>query len=448
MKSFLVSGDRSGAGKTTITLALCSILAKEGTVQAYKTAMDYIDTSYLSGVTKRPAYNLDSFVQSDEEMEGLFAYGASDADFGVVEGVRGLYEGRDAFSDAGSTASIAKRFNLPVILVLNARSITRSAAAVVLGFQKFDPEVSIAGVILNNVGSKRHVEKASSAIEHYCGIPVFGAVPRDSAMELCGRHLGLVPFYEKSAGDSGFSVKIDEIAGIVSECIDIDAVKAAAREVAPKQNSVSERLSSRPKPSGKVAVAYDEAFNFYYGETDAVISSLGYAVEYFSPIHDSLPDADGYLFGGGYPEIFASKLSENASIMEDIACAAKYGSAIYAECGGLMYLTRSLSVSGNRYPMCGVIPGECIMPAVKRLGYVTGEAYLNGKTLPFAGHEFHYSGVCMDDNADYAFRLSRGEGICGGKDGAVFKNTIAGYTHLMPVSSQDIYREIFAGDGL
>lgn len=448
MKSFLVSGDRSGAGKTTITLAMCSILAKEGTVQAYKTAMDYIDTSYLSGVTKRPAYNLDSFVQSDEEMEGLFAYGASDADFGVVEGVRGLYEGRDAFSDAGSTASIAKRFNLPVILVLNARSITRSAAAFVLGFQKFDPEVSIAGVILNNVGSKRHVEKASSAIEHYCGIPVFGAVPRDSAMELCGRHLGLVPFYEKSAGDSGFSGKIDEIAGIVSECIDIDAVKAAAREVAPKQNSVSERLSSRPKPSGKVAVAYDEAFNFYYGETDAVISSLGYAVEYFSPIHDSLPDADGYLFGGGYPEIFASKLSENASIMEDIACAAKYGSAVYAECGGLMYLTRSLSVSGNRYPMCGVIPGECIMPAVKRLGYVTGEAYLNGKTLPFAGHEFHYSGVCMDDNADYAFRLSRGDGICGGKDGARFCSTVAGYTHLMPVSSQDIYREIFHGGGL
>ncbi len=441
MKAFLVSGDRSGVGKTTITLALCSLLAKEGVVQAYKTAMDYLDASYLAGVTKRPAYNLDSFVQSDEETAGLFAYGAKGADFCVVEGVRGLFEGRDALSDAGSTASIAKRFNLPVILVINAKSITRSAAAFIMGLQQFDPDVSFAGVILNNVGSKRHAEKAKEAIEHYCRIPVFGAIPRDPIMELASRHLGLVSYHEMSE-DSEFARRIEEITEFVSQWVDIEAIKKAAKPMDVFENAVTASLAKRPDATRRVAIAYDEAFNFYYGETEAVLRSMGCEVEYFSPLRDRLPTADGYIFGGGYPEFFAKELSENP-IREEIAAAANRGARMYAECGGLMYLSRSITINGETYPMCGVVAGDCIMPAKKRLGYIEGEAVFNGKTIPFKGHEFHYSGVKMDEGQKYAFTLSRGEGICNGKDGVVAKNVVAGYSHLMPVASHEIYRELF-----
>lgn len=443
MKAFLVSGDRSGVGKTTITLALCSLLGKRGVVQAYKTAMDYLDSSYLSGVTGRPAYNLDSFVQSEEEMHGLFSHGARDADFCVVEGVRGLYEGRNALTDVGSTASIAKRFDLPVILVLNAKSITRSAAATVMGYQQFDPDVSFAGVILNNVGSLGHAEKAREAIEHYCKLPVLGAIPRDQTMELSSRHLGLIPYIERS-NDSMFKEKIDGITEFVSEWVDIDAIASVAREMEVKENAVSEMLRSRPSINQKIAVAYDEAFCFYYGETEAVLSSLGCEVEYFSPIRDSLPDADGYLIGGGYPEMFAEGLSKNSQMLEDIFLAAKDGRNIYAECAGLMYLTRSIKVDGVKHPMCGVISGDCTMPVKRVLRYIEGEATIRGKKIPFKGHEFHYSGVEVDEGTQYAFNLSRGEGIVGGKDGAIFKNTIAGYAHLMPVSARDIYSELFS----
>lgn len=445
MKAFLISGDRSGSGKTVLSLAVCSCLAKKGIVQAYKTGMDYLDTSYLSGVTGRPAYNLDSFVQSPEEIFGLFTYGLQSADFSVVEGVRGLFEGSSAFSDSGSTASIAKMLSLPVILVLNARSITRSAAAVVRGFQCFDPDVEIAGVILNNVGSKRHAEKASSAIEYYCGVPVFGTVLRDSVLEIPGRHLGLVPYQERER-DSSFVRQLDVISSVISECVDIDAICDAAREFSFAGNAVSRMLSFRPPVKKRVAVAYDEAFSFYYGETEAVLSSLGCKTEYFSPLRDSLPAADGYFFGGGYPEVFAAELAENAAIREDILSAAKEGAEIYAECGGLLYLTRSLSVSGKQYPMCGVFAGNSRIPAAKHLGYVAGEAFLQGKTLPFKGHEFHYSEVCMESGTEYSFLLSRGTGISGGNDGAVFRNTVAGYTHLMPVSSREVYRGLFSAD--
>lgn len=442
MKAFVISGERSGVGKTVISLALCSCLAKKGRVQAYKTGMDYLDTSYLSGVTGRPAYNLDSFVQTAEEAAGLFAYGSDSADFSVVEGVRGLFEGSSALSDSGSTAAVAKRLSLPVVLVLNAKSITRSAAAIVRGFQLFDPDVEIAGVILNNASSKRHAEKATMAIEYYCGIPVFGTVPRDQVMEIPGRHLGLVSYQEQEE-----RLDIAEIASFVSECVDVDVLCEVARESVAEENAVSKQLAFRPPIRKRVAVAYDKAFSFYYGETASVLSSLGCEVVYFSPLQDSLPDADGYYFGGGYPELSAEKLSENSGIREEILQAAKEGACMYAEGGGLLYLLRSLSVSEKRYPMCGVFSGDGQMSSAKHLGYVEGHVSLNGKIHAFRGHEFHYSGVSMDAGAEYRIRLSRGEGICQGKDWVAFRNAVGGYTHLMPVSSRDIFRELFFREG-
>ena len=450
MQSLLISGDRSGAGKTSITLGLAGLLSKTEVVQTYKVAMDYIDTSYLSGVTGRPSFNLDTFVQTDDQLAGLFSYGAKGADFGIVEGVRGLYEGRDSFTDVGSTASIAKRFCLPTILVVDARSITRSAAALVKGFQAFDPDVRIKGVILNNTGGGHHVTKATEAIEHYCGIPVLGAVPRSPVMDLSMRHLGLVPFVE-GMQDPGFAKTIEGIIRHVGEHVDLDAIRSLAEDVTPQPNHVTESLASRPPTTKKIAVAFDEAFTFNYGELEAVLRSQGHDVVKFSPIRDDLPDADGYIFGGGYPELFADELSKNISMRASILAEAKKGTPIYAECGGLMYLTRSITLKkgwGERtedttYPMCGVFPGDTTMPVAKTLRYVEGVASLSGKSYPFRGHEFHYSGVVMDPDTRFAYSLSRGTGIINGKDGAVFKNALGSYTHLMPVSAGDILEQVF-----
>ena len=450
MRSLLISGDRSGAGKTSVTLAIAGLLSQESVVQTYKVAMDYIDTSYLAGVTGRPSYNLDTFVQTPEETAGLFAYGSAGAAYGIVEGVRGLYEGVDALTDTGSTASVAKLLDLPVILVINARSITRSAAALVKGFAAFDPDVRIEGVILNNVMGARHIGKAKQAVEHYCGVPVLGAVPRRPEMELAMRHLGLVPYREGSDA-AEFHDRISFITEVIGEYVDIDRVREVAREMQPEPNAVTRMLAERPEPVMRIAVAYDEAFNFYYGELSAVLAGLGAEVVPFSPVHDRLPEADGYVFGGGYPELFSEELERNDAMREAVRETAENGVPIYAECGGLMYLTRSLTLeagwqgreSGLSCEMFGVFPGDTRMPAGKVLGYVTGTASLPGGEFGFRGHEFHYSGISMDAGVSYAYRLSRGTGISGGRDGALVHRTLGAYTHLMPVSSRAMLGSFF-----
>jgi len=447
MKSFLISGDCSGAGKTTVTLGIAASLAKKSSVQTFKVAMDYIDTSYLSGVTGRCSYNLDTYVQTDEQMFGLFSFASKNVDIGIVEGVRGLFEGSDAFSDTGSTASVAKKFHLPVILVLNARSITRSAAAIIKGFQVFDSNVKISGIILNNVGSSRHVEKAKQAIEYYCGIPVLGAIPRCEDLSLPERHLGLVP-YREGITDEEFQYRLENIISVIEENVNLDAVKELAEDITPHPNKITKFLSQLPQKTKRIGVAYDEAFNFYYGELSAVLSAQGCEVIYFSPIHDSLPDCDGYVFGGGYPELFAKELFENAAMREDVQRTVNQNIPVYAECGGLMYLCRNIKIisdyrgsSRGEYSMCNVYDGIAQIPEKKVLGYVSGTADMKRKSYPFSGHEFHYSSVSLK-NAEYVYKLSRGTGIKNGLDGAKMKNCIASYTHLMPLSSTDLLSSI------
>ena len=450
MRSLLISGDRSGAGKTSVTLAIAGLLAQDSTVQTYKVAMDYIDTSYLAGVTGRPSYNLDTFVQTPEETSGLFSYGSMGAEYGIVEGVRGLYEGVDALTDVGSTASVAKMFDLPVILVINARSITRSAAALVKGFAAFDPDIHIEGVILNNVMGERHIGKATKAVEHYCGIPVLGAVPRRPEMELAMRHLGLVP-YREGSDNAEFHDRISFITNVIGEYVDIDRIRETAQDRTPRPNAVCEMLTAQSTPVMRIAVAYDEAFNFYYGELTAVLQSLGAEVVHFSPIHDRLPDADGYIFGGGYPELFLEELEHNDVMREAIRETAENNVPIYAECGGLMYLTRSLTLEAGwqgrddriSCEMCGVFAGDTCMPVRKALGYVIGTASLPSGDFAFRGHEFHYSGISMDAGVPYAYRLSRGTGIQNGCDGALVHQTLGAYTHLMPVSSRSMLKSFF-----
>jgi Ni-sirohydrochlorin a,c-diamide synthase len=453
MQSLMISGDRSGSGKTSITVAVAALLSRRMKVQTFKVGMDYIDPSYLSAVTGRPCRNLDTFVMNKTEISGIFDHGSRGADLALVEGVRGLYEGAESTDDTGSSASVAKALSIPVVLVVSARSITRSAAALVRGFQSFDPAVDIRGVILNNVSGPQHIRKATEAIEHHCGIPVIGAVPRMPEMELTMRHLGLVP-YNEGKTDSGFCDKIAEITGIIGDHIDLERLLALAAPVTG-DNGTGEMIFVGDHPADtRIGVALDEAFNFYYADLFDILASDGAAVIPFSPLRDDLPDADGYILGGGYPELFLPELEKNSSLRESLHNRSREGVPIYAECGGLMYLTERICLkkgwqgreNDESYDMCGVFPGETVMPARRVVSYVEGEC--QGRSPlgngHFRGHEFHYSDVCLPPDTHFSFTLSRGKGIRGNRDGALVENTLGSYTHLHPVSSRGMFRSFVA----
>jgi cobyrinic acid a,c-diamide synthase len=446
MKALLITGDRSGSGKTSITLALAALLSKDKKVQTFKVGMDYIDPSYLTAASGRPCRNLDSFTMDKKTIRMIFAHGCRGADLALVEGVRGLYEGAEALGDSGSTASVAKALGLPVVLVVSARSITRSAAAIVNGFQSFDKDVRIAGVILNNVKGNSHKEKAASAIEHYCKVPVIGAIPRMEEMGLAMRHLGLVPFREGERSDA-FRSRIDVITEIIGGYVDLDQLRGLMEECPAQKKAAG--FFRKKEADIRIGVALDEAFNFYYADLFDLLPSLGAEVVPFSPVRDRLPDADGFIIGGGYPEMFLPELEANDRMRSAVREVSANGVPVYAECGGLMYLTdriritkdldmNSVSRSGE---MCGVFSGETTIPARRVVSYVEGTSSAKspfGKAR-FRGHEFHYSEVALGRDTDYAYRLSRGFGIREKDDGALLKNTLGSYTHLHPVPCREMF---------
>jgi len=447
MKQVLISGDRSGSGKTSITLALAALLSKTDRVQTFKVGMDYIDPSYLSAVSGRPCRNLDSFALSQQQVQDIFAYGCRDADIALIEGVRGLYEGAEALNDTGSTAAVAKSLDLPVVLVVSAQSITRSAAAVVKGFQAFDPDIRIVGVILNNIKGKQHREKATTAIEHYCNVPVIGAIPRMDEMQLAMRHLGLVPYREGSRSGE-FENRIRTITDLIADYVDLDAFRALMKDapVAPPRSSIFDKT---PEQDVTIGIALDEAFNFYYADLFDVLRTLGASYVPFSPVHDRLPEADGYIIGGGYPELFGAELEKNDRMREAIRETSKNGKPVYAECGGLMYLTDRINLakgwrnlpSNQIFEMCGVFSGETRMPSRRVVSYVEGQCSADSPFGPatFRGHEFHYSDVVLAPDTRFAYTLSRGIGIRDNHDGAVVHNTLGSYTHLHPVASAGMF---------
>jgi cobyrinic acid a,c-diamide synthase len=448
MRQILITGDRSGSGKTSITLALAALLAQSHRVQTFKVGMDYIDPSYLSAVSGRPCRNLDSFTLSDRQIRDIFQYGCRGADMALVEGVRGLYEGADALTDTGSTAAIAKTLDLPVILVVSAQSITRSSAAIVKGFQAFDPAVRIAGVILNNTRGGSHKAKATTAIEHYCGVPVIGAIPRMEEMHLAMRHLGLVP-YREGSGRGDFDARIAAITQIIGQYVDLDRF-VSLMKACDMPCDRSPAFDPSPFRDVKIGIALDEAFNFYYADLSDILHSLGADFIPFSPVHDRLPVADGYIIGGGYPELFVRELEANDRMREALKEASQNGVPVYAECGGLMYLTERMvlkkgwqeSAADQSSEMCGLFAGETRMPARRVVSYVEGTSDTGsplGKAS-FRGHEFHYSDVVLDKDTRFAYRLSRGVGIRDTCDGAVVKNTLGSYTHLHPVASMGMFR--------
>ncbi len=443
----VIAGDRSSAGKTTVCIGLLGALRERGLeVQGFKVGLDYIDPGFHTLVSGRPSRNLDGFLMSPEVVKEIFIRGSKGADIAVIEGVRGLYEGLNYSDDVGSTAQIAKILHCPVILVIDAGSITRSVAALVNGYKSFDPEVQISGVILNNIGSERHGEKAQKAVEKYCGVKVIGKIPRKSDLKISMRHLGLITATECKKSGGGFNSVLDKIKNSVHENVDIkaflDVANSAHALKAPVSRIFHAKIGRSEEAKVRIAVAFDEAFNFYYQDTLDLLALDGAELVYFSPMNDKkFPDGvDAVYIGGGFPELYGDELSSNTQMLDAVKDFYDQYGVIYAECGGLMYLMEQLEYQSNCFEMCGVIKGSVRFGEKRVVNYVEGEfqkdCILGKKGEWFKGHEFHHSKILLEDpaNTDFAYKILRGKGITDGLDGIILKNCLASFAHLHAAS--------------
>ena len=395
----ILAGDRSGTGKTTLTLALLSALTQQGQqVQSFKVGPDYIDPMFHSAVTKRPCYNLDPVLTSSAYVQRSYHTYSAKADMAVVEGVMGLFDGATGTDDTASTAHIARLLKLPVLLVVDCGSMSRSLAALVQGYRNFDPQVNIAGVILNRVGSDRHLQllrEALSAIK----MPIFGVFRRERNIQLPSRHLGLVPKGEIQS----FDRIAQRLAELGKTCFDWTKLKPLLEKSPPvslaSRAAIIASSSEMTEPRVKIAVAQDDAFNFYYRDNLELLEAQGAEIVPWSPLgSDRLPPAQGLYFGGGFPEVFADELSANVRLRESIKSAIAQGMPTYAECGGLMYLSQKLiDFDGIARPMVGTIPQTVSMGKRLTLGYRKAKVnthsplLVTGETV--CGHEFHRSCV-------------------------------------------------------
>jgi len=451
----MIAGDRSSAGKTTLCIGLLSALRAKGLeVQGFKVGLDYIDPGFHTVVSGRPSRNLDGFLMEPDVVREIFIRNCNGADIAVIEGVRGLYEGLNYSDDVGSTAQIAKILDSPVILLIDANSITRSAAAVVNGYRSFDPEVRIESVILNNIGSDRHGEKAQNAVETYSGINVIGKIPRKNELKISMRDLGLVTVTECKKRWNDFNSVLNKIKRAIEENIDLNAVVNLAKSARTLKmntqysglfhNDINTGRSERAKEKEgvRIAVAFDEAFNFYYQDTFELLMQEGAELVYFSPIEaKTLPDSIKALYiGGGFPELYARELSSNTQILNAVKDFYDDFGVIYAECGGLIYLMEELEKGNDRFKMCGLIKGAVKFGEKRVINYVEGvfqnDCILGQKGQKFKGHEFHHSTISLDNQSDvvFAYKINRGEGIVDGRDGIITKNCLASFVHLHAAS--------------
>ncbi|OPH60825.1 cobyrinic acid a,c-diamide synthase [Paenibacillus ferrarius] len=443
-RRLVVAGTGSGVGKTTLTIGIMAALQKRGlAVQGFKCGPDYIDPTYHTAVTGRPSRNLDSWMVPREAVKEIFQRGSSGADISLIEGVMGMFDGKDPLSDEGSTADIGRLLGAPVILVVNIASMARSVAAIVRGFQQFGQGDRIVGVIANRAGSEGHYKMVKLAIEQECGIPVFGYLPNDAGMELPERHLGLVP----SIGRGELQPFFDQLADKVAGHIDLDRLLEAA--VAEPIESGSHLFSAGDRPQSKrvkIAIAKDAAFHFYYPENLELLEASGAECIYFSPLAgEAVPlEADGLYIGGGFPEEFAERLAADESVKSSVRNRILDGIPTLAECGGYMYLTESIAdTAGNDYPMVGIVPGKVTMQKkLAALGYreVTGAEgnFLLSSGAQARGHEFHYSTIQLNEQADGQAAF-QSKGRLGTKaEGYLLSNLVAGYTHLHFASNPHI----------
>jgi cobyrinic acid a,c-diamide synthase len=397
---------------------MAALTARGMIVQPFKVGPDFIDPSHHTKTCGRISRNLDPFMMGEDGCIDTFIRATAGADIAVIEGVMGMYDGVDGTNQA-STAHAARILDAPVILVVDAKGMSRSVHALIDGYRHYDPAIVFSGVIFNRTGSPRH----RSMIEHSLAIPAFGFVPRKENIAVESRHLGL-----KMAHESG---NMGEFGPIIEKSCDLDALVAVADHASPMKKRLAEDIHNK-EDECKIGIAFDNAFCFYYQDNLDLLSRAGANLIFFSPLHDRLPDVDAVYLGGGYPELHLADL-QSAPCTRDLRYAAERGMPLYAECGGLMYLTKEI-YADKTYRMCGILPSTAEMTrGIQALGYVKGTGTGKISYIPSShgvtGHEFHYSRLDPDTDARYAINLSRGKGIIEGKDGLFSLNALGCYTH-------------------
>jgi cobyrinic acid a,c-diamide synthase len=439
VQRLVIGGTWSGVGKTTITVGLLAALRRRGLiVQPFKVGPDYIDPTYHTLAANRPCRNLDSWMMAPERVRALFRTACQEVDIAVVEGVMGVFDGLGYDDETGSTAQVAKLLKAPVVIVLDTSKMARSAAAVAMGYAQLDKELPLTGFIVNRAASARHGAGIAAAVEKATGLPVFGWLPRDQRLRIEERHLGLVPVTEPGPRNS-----FVEAAGeAVTRYLDLDRLLAITK-AAPPLDSVpahgAEARARNGKPAPVIAVARDDAFHFTYEENLELLRAAGAEIAFFSPLRDSSlpPGAGGIILSGGFPEMFTSRLAGNTGMHRALREAHRCDVPIYAECGGLMYLTEAIiDLEKRRHAMVGLLPGTSAMSGKVTLGYrearAAKESWLLEDGELVRGHEFHYS-VWEDRPANlppaYFVSAPSGEGDPR-PEGACLGSLWASYVHL------------------
>lgn len=438
-RRFLVSATHKSSGKTTVAIGLCAALNQRGlAVQPFKKGPDFIDPMWLSAAAGRRCRNLDPYLSDDDEVAETFVRHAAGADVALVEGNKGLFDGV-AIDGSNSNAALAHKLRLPVVLVVDARGMTRGVAPLVLGYQAFDRDLRLAGVILNQVGGARHEAKLRMVLEQYTDVPVLGAIQQDPRLVIAERHLGLVPSNESAEVPR----LLAEIGAAIERQVDLDRLLRLAADVPPLRAAATAAPSEPPAPAEadiRIGVVQDRAFGFYYPEDLEALRAAGAALVRIDALADSqVPNVDALFIGGGFPEMHARALEANASLRARIRNLIDAGLPVYAECGGLMYLARTLAFGGNVYRMVGAIPGDVVMRErpVGR-GYVHLEEtaafpWPRAPGLPAAlrAHEFHHAAIeNLAPDVRFAYDVRRGHGVDGEHDGIVVGNVLASFAHL------------------
>lgn len=434
MSQIFISAAHKSSGKTTVALGLCAALRARGLdVRPFKKGPDYIDPMWLARAAGHDCHNLDYYTMDDNEIKDTVGFYASGSDISIIEGNKGLYDGLD-LDGSNSNAALAKLLCTPVVLVLDARGMTRGIAPLILGYQNFDPDIRIAGVILNQLGGSRHESKLRAVIEHYTDVPVIGAVSKNPDLQILERHLGLIPSNELDHAER----QIKSIGDVIENQVELDTLISQAKSspTPPAPATSPFHIDPLPEPL-RIGIAKDEAFGFYYPGDLEAMQQAGAVLVDIDMLHDkTLPEIDGLLIGGGFPESCMEALQANESLRLAVRYAIEAGLPAYAECGGLMYLARSLKWKEKTCTMAGVIPGDAVMHEHPQgRGYVHLETtadfpWQSGTGKAIAAHEFHYSALERLDAPDaYAFKVIRGMGVDGEHDGYLYKNLLACYSH-------------------
>ncbi len=438
---FLISAAHKSSGKTTVSVGLAAALSRAGrAVQTFKKGPDYIDPMWLAAASGRPCRNLDFHISSPEALREEFARHGAGAEVCLVEGNKGLYDGLD-LEGSNSNAALARTLDLPVVLALDARGMTRGIAPLILGYQAFDPSIRIAGVILSRLGGSRHEAKLRAVIEHYTEVTVLGAMHEDPQLAIVERHLGLMPVNEAATAKA----RIAALADAVDRQVDLDRLLALTQSDAPLPAVPALAAAPVDAQRVRIGIARDEAFGFYYADDLEALERAGATLVPFSTLRDAqLPEVDAVFIGGGFPEMFLPQLQANVRLRNALRDALESGLPAYAECGGLMYLSRSITWRGETRRMVGAIPGDVVMHErpVGR-GYVRMEETAShpwggGAPGEVHAHEFHYSSMeNLDAGTVFAYRMKRGHGVDGAHDGIVRGNLLGSYCHLRSAGGRD-----------